>query len=231
MNFVVGDIHNDGRRFKELLKEINPGPNDTVFLLGDFFDRCSYDPYPLGVYYTVLELGDRCRAVSGNHDRWLAEYIQKYYSASEKERLRMQPYYYNSFDILRRRLPQADMLNLAEWIMRLPLQIEYESGSSRFLFAHAMTSFPEDAKDDDYYLMGYGPEEFYESGIDGYISFCSHNDTGYFARYKGRYLGRRLESIWVNAKKNVYMLDCGCGYSKGQLACLCIETGEEFYIS
>ena len=39
MNFVVGDIHNDGRRFKELIREIKPGENDTVFLLGDLFLR------------------------------------------------------------------------------------------------------------------------------------------------------------------------------------------------
>ncbi len=36
-------------------------------------------------------------------------------------------------------------------------------------------------------------------------------------------------SVWRNEKGNVYMMDCGCGFADGRLACLCLESGERFY--
>ena len=27
----------------------------------------------------------------------------------------------------------------------------------------------------------------------------------------------------------IYLMDCGCGFRSGKLACMCIETGERFY--
>lgn len=42
----------------------------------------------------------------------------------------------------------------------------------------------------------------------------------------------RLEVIVYgkNDKRNLYMTDCGCGFEKGRLGCLCLETKEEFYV-
>ena len=231
MVYVVADIHNDAVRFKELIKRIGPEKDDRLILLGDLFDRCNYNPIPLEVYFTVLENIGRCTVIAGNHDRWLGEYIKRYYTASDAVRQRMTPYHYNSFDLLKRRLTQADMLALADWLLMLPLQQTMEIEGKDYLFAHAMTSDPYDVKADDYYLMAEGPDSFYTDGIEGYISFCGHSDTGYFRRYGGRYLDEAKTSIWVNDKENVYMMDCGCGYSAGRLACYCIETGERIYIS
>lgn len=100
----------------------------------------------------------------------------------------------------------------------------------KYLFAHAMASDQDMVRDDYYYMMGEDDDSFYATGIEGYTCFCGHSDTGYFHRYGGRYLEKRLESIWVNDKANVYMMDCGGGYASGRLACYCIETGESIYI-
>ena len=124
MNYVIPDIHNDNRRFRNLLKQIGFCHEDHIYLLGDLFDRCSYDPDPVGVYFSVLEIESQCTIVSGNHDRWLAEYIREYYGAKAKKRKKLPAYYYNSFDIMRERLTEVDMLSLADWLLGLPLQFE-----------------------------------------------------------------------------------------------------------
>lgn len=33
----------------------------------------------------------------------------------------------------------------------------------------------------------------------------------------------------INDKENVYLMDSGCGFTGGKLACICLESGERFY--
>ncbi len=230
MNYVIPDIHNDNRRLKELLKQISFGSSDHLILLGDLFDRCSYDPDPVGVYHTVLSILDHCTIVAGNHDIWLADYILKYFGQNDKARMRYKPYHYNSFELLKERLTEADMVELAEWLLKLPLQYKISIDGKQMLFAHAMTSNPEAEYESLYYLMGCGSDEFYKYGIEGYLSFCGHTDSGFFSKYGGRYMDEDLNSIWINDKENVYMMDCGCGYSDGRLSCICLETMKRVYV-
>ncbi|MCI9109946.1 MAG: hypothetical protein HFI00_17585 [Lachnospiraceae bacterium] len=42
MNYVIGDIHNDNRRFSRMLEKIGFSERDHLFLLGDLFDRNFY---------------------------------------------------------------------------------------------------------------------------------------------------------------------------------------------
>lgn len=224
MNYVIGDIHNDNRRFSEMLEKIGFSEEDNLFLLGDLFDRNLYEPDPMGVYFNVLKLEDRCFIVRGNHDTWLAQYIINYYSTPEKKRKRLTPYPYNSFTILSEHFTEVDMLDLAKRIMEWPLQIGIEVDGKKYLLAHACTSMPDRVMKDEFYLMGsyFMGSESYETflleGREGYISVCGHENV----------MGDG--KIWKNKLKNVYMCDCGCGFKDGRLGCLCLETKEEIYV-
>ena len=123
MNYVVGDIHNDNKKFNKLLELINLSEQDTLYILGDVFDRADYAPDPVGVYFNILKLGARCQVLRGNHDTWLADYILDYYDRLEKKK-KLLPYTYNSFELMSQRLTPVDMQNLAKYIMSWPLQIE-----------------------------------------------------------------------------------------------------------
>ena len=99
----------------------------------------------------------------------------------------------------------------------------------------AMTS-PSQTETDAYYLLGdlTTGEEIYDTflleGTAGYLSFCGHQHTGSFASYPGGYCDADRPAVWHNAAGNVYMMDCGCGFADGRLACFCLETGERFYV-
>lgn len=130
--------------------------------------------------FTLLlsEMQDHCIWIRGNHDQWLANYIMKYYTLSERKRKKMSAYPYNSFDLLKQRVTETDMWNLAEMIQKLPLQKEFDVVEKKFLCAHAMTSDPLVWQPDDYYMMGNCDlDAFFLEGIDGYISLCGHTPT------------------------------------------------------
>lgn len=229
MHYVIGDVHNDNRKLQSILKQISFGPNDHVYLLGDLFDRGGTGADPVGVYFTVLKLEERCTVVRGNHDQWLAAYINYFDSLSEKEQSRCIPYMYNSFDMIRQRLTPVDMLHLETFIHNLPVQAELEL-EQKYLFAHAMTSPPDKREKDTYYLDGdWDIDKFITDGIPGYISFCGHDHTSNFSEFQGEYCDEENSSIWRNKAGNVYMMDCGCGFESGRLACMCLENGKRFY--
>ena len=219
MHYVIGDIHNNNRKFAEMLEKIGFSQEDHLYLLGDLFDRNSWEPDPVGVYFNMLKLENRCTAVRGNHDTWLAQYIMYYFNFPEKKRKRLEPYPYNSFNLIMHRFTQVDMLNLAERIMEWPLQLCIEVDGVKYLLAHACTSMPGRVMSDEYYVNGdEGYEMFLTAGKEGYISVCGH------ANIMGD------GKIWKNKLGNVYMRDCGCGFKSGSLCCLCLETKEETYV-
>lgn len=123
-----------------------------------------------------------------------------------------------------------DIQALSSFIKNLPLQAELNLGEKHYLFAHAMASPPSKERPDEYYLQGDWKNigSFVKSGIPGYVTCCGHRSTSYFKDYAGQYLDES-PSIWRNQAGNVYMMDCGCGFVSGKLACMCIETGERFY--
>ena len=218
MHYVVSDIHNDYQKFCELLKMIEFSKDDKLFILGDLFDRSDYNPNPVDLYFKVMELGDNCSMIRGNHDEWLAAYILKYYQMPEWKRRKTEPYQYNTFRCLTRRLVEVDVQNLARQILTWPLQLSVQVNNEKYLLAHAMTSKPECAENKYYYLIGNEMNaEYLCNGVEGYTSICGHRNT---VNHK----------IWKNEKGNLIMCDCGCGFIDGKLGCLCLETKEEFYV-
>lgn len=218
MHYVTSDIHNDNQKFQELLHVLNLKEDDKLFILGDLFDRSNYNADPVGVYFTVLALGDKCQVIRGNHEQELAEYIKTYYQSSERKRAKLEPYAYNSFELLEERLTPVDIQNMAKWVGVLPLQVELEVNGSKYLLAHAMTTKPQIKYEDKVYLRGTEMfQNFLISGVEGFISICGHSNP-------------EGNDIWKNGKGNVVICDCGCGFRSGRLGCLCLETGEEIYV-
>lgn len=231
MHYVVGDIHNEREKLRDVLQQIQLESGDELILLGDVFDRGTDDRAdPVGVYFELCKIQGKCTWVCGNHDRWLSEYIKDYYGQSERKQKKIPPYRYNSFGLMKARLTPVDMLDIAEIVSKLPLQIEREIGGKKYLFSHAMAFSPDaPAEEMDYLTGNENFEDFLLNGVHGFISICGHTPTGNIQLTKGQYMDANRNSIWRNEKKNVYMLDCGCGFGSGKLACICLETGKRFY--
>ena len=176
-----------------MIDQIAPSRQDEVILLGDVFDRGGANPDPVGVYFSILRLSMHVNVkwVQGNHDHMLAEYIYSYCGMVEKKRCNIPPYQHNSFELINNRLPQVDMLNLADLIKGMPLQIEIDSGSKKYLLAHAMTFDPaHGVREDTLYLEGLEHMgDYWRQGVKGYVSLVGHTDSSYqYNNPHGRYL-------------------------------------------
>ena len=100
MHYVVGDIHNELTKLKSILNQIHLTRADELIVLGDIFDRGGMEADPVGVYFALSGIQGKCSWIRGNHDQWLAEYIQEYYGRNGKRRKKMRPYAYNSFELM-----------------------------------------------------------------------------------------------------------------------------------
>lgn len=232
MHYVIGDIHNELKKFDNILEQISIREDDQVYILGDLFDRGGTEADPVGVYFRFLEIQGNCTWIRGNHDHWLAEFIHQYYSLLERKRQYFVAYQYNSFELLRQRLTEVDILKLADTILQLSLQKEIRLDGKKYLLAHAMTMHPlKQEKLTQHYLTGTDAiGDFFKTGIGGYISLLGHTSSSYmFGSQDGKFLDEKFNSIWINRNENVFLIDCGCGFTNGKLACLCLETGERFY--
>lgn len=225
MHYVLGDVHNDIRKLNSILEQINISRDDELIILGDLFDRGGETADPVAIYFALSRIQGNCTWIRGNHDKWLAEYIYDYFSKSEKAKKNAPPYHYNTFELMKSRLTERDMLDIADIIMRLPLQCMLTVGDKQYLMAHAMTADPQINEDEDYYLMGNDRiDDFFKNGIKGYISLVGHTQANYM------HCRRNVANdIWINEKGNVILMDCGCGHGGGRLACMCLETGAVFY--
>ena len=217
MHYITSDVHNDNEKLNKLLKKLDLQKDDKLYILGDLFDRSNHNPDPVGVYFSVLKLGERCQVIKENHEQELAEYIVNYFNTKERKRGKLIPYTYNSFDLLVQRLTSVDLQNMARWIFQLPIQVSVKIEDTDYLMAHAMTATPENAHEEGYYLCGEDVNKFLENGIEGFISICGHSNP-------------EGNTVWKNKKDSVWICDCGCGFASGRLGCICLETGDIIYV-
>ena len=64
MTYVLSDIHGKLRRFRSILEQIRPGPEDTLYVLGDVIDR-----HPDGIrILQALTASPFVRMIPGNHE-------------------------------------------------------------------------------------------------------------------------------------------------------------------
>lgn len=69
---VFGDIHGAKRAFDQVIKQIDPQPDDHLIFLGDYYDGYS-ECIPL--VDALMELKCRTTFLAGNHDIWVMQLL------------------------------------------------------------------------------------------------------------------------------------------------------------
>jgi len=217
--YCISDIHNDLDSFRKMLKRIDFSPEDQMYILGDIFDR---GPYPFGVYKEILN-HENMFPIMGNHEFSLAVSIAKNSKNS------------SSHKILSALLSECDLLEIKNWILKMPFQKAVTVEGRKYLLAHAGTT---DSAEDDrsaFHLWGdYQNDIFWKNGIDGYISVIGHFPTNVIRNEMNEKLVVP-NSIWSNEKQNVFAIDCGNGYRTNhleyvRLGCLRLNDHQCFYV-
>lgn len=215
--YVMSDIHGMSDLLKRMLDGIQPEREDRIYILGDMIDR---GPDPAGVLDLVMSTSG-ITALRGNHEDGFTEW----YEAADRDRY---PYYYNTYEILNRSDRLREKIpEYVEFMKKLPLYAKVKTGGKCYLLAHASTEEILHIWKRKERLLWDSSMIDRQRGIPGYVSVVGHVPTFLIRR-----TGNEPAAIWKSPDGSLIDVDCGAFFSAsgGRLGCLCLETGETYYV-
>ncbi len=236
MVYLMSDIHGNTRRFDSVIKQINLRPEDTLYILGDVVDR-----HPDGIALLKRIMNEpQIKMILGNHEYMMLcalDPLYQDYSESKEERLdAIRLWYHNGGMVTHEAIQKEtdeDRESVFEYLRRLPLNIDISVNETNYKLVHG---FPVEMYES--YAYHYRNETMFTvwkryRGFDYLPADCvvvfGHTPTCNYQ--KGRVLHIYRSKLTIG-------LDCGSGFPdepsdagdyQGRLACLCLDTGDEFY--
>ena len=232
--YVISDIHGEYDMFMEMVKKIGLKEEDTLYILGDIFDR---GPHPIK---TVLELMKMPNAVCmvGNHELMALENLEflmqeitdmSIDQLDEKTLDNLVTWQYNgsktTIDEFRL-LDRETQHSIIDFIKEFLICEELTVAGRDYLLVHAgLGNYSPEKEIDDYslkeliwdradYEIEYFPDVYVITGHTPTQMIAGNPRPGYIYR-----------------KNNHIAIDCGCYRPDGRLAAICLDTGEEYYVS
>lgn len=218
MIYVMSDLHGEYDKFISMLELINFSKEDTLYILGDIFDRGDNIIKILEYIWSSSNIF----LIKGNHELMFESCYEDnsnlpiWFSNGGKKTFS---------EIVSR--GQDFMDKVYRYIKRLPLIVLLDN----FILVHAGLYLPSNYKDlsidelinaqsDDYLLWD---RDFFNSDdfVEGYTVILGHTPT--------ISINNDPSIIRKNGK---ILIDCGAVFKtyNGRLACLCLDNNKEYYI-
>lgn len=228
MIYVMSDIHGCIDQYHKMLHEINFSASDHLYILDDVIDR--FD----GGIALLLEImaQNNVTLLLGNHEDMMLRALQGKRTA-HSQRL----WFQNGGDVTRKHfmaLSQEEQDAVLGFLNNLPIEetLTVQAGAEerKYLLVHAAPLSAFDQKTSDcanaaehalWFRLRRGNEDMPGMPSDATVIF-GHTPTWHFVHREPMriYRGTRMIDI-----------DCGCAHgARGQLACLCLDDGKEFYV-
>ncbi|MBQ7821900.1 MAG: metallophosphoesterase [Clostridia bacterium] len=233
MTYVISDIHGEYEKYIAMLDKIKLKDSDTLYVLGDVVDR---GDKPIDILQDMMSRSNVFPIV-GNHELMALDLLQKL-SVEITE---------NNYDT---HIDEELMEDLLQWQFNggettitqyhalLPEEREYileyleefvpyelvKVGNRKFLLVHSgLGNYSPDKELDEYTLqeLTYIRPDYDQKYIDedDFFIISGHTPT-----------------LVITGKAEIYKsnnnicIDCGATFEGGRLACICLDTMEEFYI-
>ncbi|MBR1740332.1 MAG: serine/threonine protein phosphatase [Lachnospiraceae bacterium] len=234
MIYVISDIHGHLDLFLELLDRIRLTESDTLYVLGDVLDR---GPNPIR---TILKLMGMPNVVclAGNHELMALECLEflmteiterSIEKMDEKMLQNLMTWQLNGsrttideFRSLDFEVQQDVIDYMKEFIIYEELMV---NGNEYLLVHGGLGNYAPDKDLEDYSLK----ELIWDRADYGIRYFDDiYVVTGHTPTQEIRYNPR---PGYIYKGNNHIAVDCGCYRPDGQLAAVCLDTGEEYYVS
>ncbi len=231
--YVIADIHGEKKMFDKMLEKIDLTESDTLYLLGDIIDR---GPEPIPLVMELLAMPNAL-PILGNHELMaldclrflLKEITEESIASADRETIgKLLNWQENGCETTLRQFMELDeemRQEVIEYIEEMYLYEEVKAGGQKYLLVHAgLGGFEKDRP-----LEDYTPEELVWDRCDLDTQYFSdtlvvtgHTPTQFvFDDPRAGYIVRRNGNIAI---------DCGACFEHGRLACICLDTEEEFYV-
>ena len=232
MFYAISDIHGEYEKYIKMLELINFSDDDSLFVVGDVCDR---GKQPVAVLKDMMSRPN-VYPIMGNHDA-VALYLLKKLATeitddnydsllSGEDMSAILDWYQEGGQTTAedlRKISAPERLDILGYISEFPLYEAVDVGDNTFILVHAgLGNFRKGKK-----LSEYTAEELTMSRIepetrffddDSIFMVMGHTPTPYFCGEP---------RIYRNG--NNFFIDCGACSKGGRLACLCLDTMEEFY--
>lgn len=234
MHYVMSDIHGCYAEYQLLLKKINFSDDDELFLLGDYVDR---GQAPIPVLFDMMSRPN-VHPLMGNHD-YVAYYLMSKigidYDSSQSitkylEGNALVSYYYWLKDGGQTTMSQFSQLEpdyrkaLLEYMSTFGYYADVTIDDTRFIMVHAgLGNFSEDKELSEYTV---GDVAFMRPDFSK--RYFKDDNTYVIVGHTPTVLVRSDRQAQVYVGDHLLDIDCGCVFG-GNLACLCLETGEITY--
>ena len=222
MTYVISDIHGQYQKFKSILSQISFRESDTLYVLGDLVD------YGEESMELLADLSVRVNvyAVAGEHD-FLAARMLKGFSKMLETGATPDPEYIEemtawvkdggqpTLDAFRG-LDKDQREGVLEYLEEMTLYEEITVKGQNYLLLHA--GIADYSPDDE--LEDYLPEDFFAEPLDASYPLIEGTTVivGHVPTRSGR----------IEYGQGSILIDCGAGEG-GELGCLCLESGKEYY--
>lgn len=217
--YVMSDIHGCFDKFKKMLELINFNKDDELYILGDIFDR---GPQPLDILDYVVG-NKNVFLLKGNHESLFEEYFE-----SKSAQL----WYLNGGSTTHNQIMTHEYMKehqIYQYIRSLP----FIKVVDKFILVHASVLYVNGFEDMsiDEFIKAQEEENCIwdrininkEKKFKDYTVICGHTPV--------QSIDKNQDVKIIHREGTIY-IDCGAVFNdcNGKLACLNIDTMEEFYV-
>lgn len=233
MNYVISDIHGEYKKFIALLEKINFSEKDTLYVLGDVVDRGA-EPIKVLQYMMTRQ---NIVPIMGNHEVMaldglkllsgeISEDIVNHLSSEQLEMMSAWIKIGATSTIKGfTALGSNEQTKILEYISGFLPYKKVSAGGNDYLLVHAgIDGFDPDRPLDEYPIdaLVWGRIDYEIPYYDDVYTVSGHTPTqGIPENPRPGYIFRANKHIAI---------DCGACRRDGRLACLCLDTLEEFYV-
>lgn len=231
--YCISDIHGDYEKYIKLLELIKFKDDDILYVIGDVIDRGNQS---IRILQDMM-LRANVIPIIGNHEYMAISCLKFLMNDIREDSI-------NNIDndIIQgllewqkvggqttidefRKLSKEEQYDIIDYLEEFSLYETVNISRKEFILVHAgLSNFSEDKALDDYQLY---EMVFEKPDYDRIYYNDKYLVTGH---YPTRAIVNNLNPDYIYKANNHIAIDCGCVFG-GQLGAICLDTGQEFYIS
>ena len=226
MTYVMSDLHGMYEKYLKMLDVIKFSDEDVLYILGDIIDR---GPEPIEIILDIMTRPNII-CIKGNHEHMALD-CMRYLTGNNILTFRIMDMMYN-WDSNSSQTTKAgfEKLEIAEknavtdFISGFAVYKEIIVNNRDYILVHAgLGNFRPDKKLNEYteHELLWTRPDFEKMYFPDKYLVCGHTLT--------RKIASNSSPDRIFREKNNIAIDCGAVFG-GKLACLCLETYEEFYV-